>query len=93
MRLYILQIKVFYGKGVDQDYEQALKYYEQAAEMGDVDAMYRAGVIYANLDGEYGTTSIPAKAEYWLSIALHFTDDQEMIDDINEILPYVTPGY
>lgn len=91
--MYDVGYMLEYGQGVDQDYEQALKYYEQAAEQGNVDAMYQTGRIYANLDGKYGTTSIPAKAEYWLSIALHFTDDPEMIEDINEILPYVTPGY
>ena len=91
--MYSAGFMLEYGQGVNQDYEQALKYYEQAAELGDIDAMYRAGLIYANLDGKYGTTSIPAKAAYWLSVALQLTDDQEMIDNIWEILPYVTPMY
>lgn len=60
--MYSAGFMLEYGQGVNHDYEQALKYYEQAAEPGDVDAMYRAGLIYANLDGKYRTTSIPEKA-------------------------------
>ena len=90
--MYIVGFMLEYGQGVSQDYEQALKYYLQAANLGDEDAMYRAGMIYANLDGEYGNTSIPEEAEYWLSLALRFTDDQELTDSISKILPYVTLG-
>ena len=90
--MYIVGFMLEYGQGVSQDYEQALKYYLQAANLGDEDAMYRAGMIYANLDGEYGNTSIPEEAEYWLSLALRFTDDQEPTDSISKILPYVTLG-
>ncbi len=91
--MYSVGFMLEHGQGVDQDYEQALKYYLQAADLGDEDAMYRAGRIYANLDGEYGPTSRPAEAEHWLSLALHFTEDEELIDSIYEILPYVRPGY
>ncbi len=36
------------GKGVPQDYAQAVLWYRKAAEQGDAKAEYRLGVLYAN---------------------------------------------
>jgi TPR repeat protein len=36
------------GLGVEQSYEKAFEYYEQAAQQGDTSAMAHLGVMYAN---------------------------------------------
>lgn len=40
------------GRGVPQNYTEAMKYYQQAAEQGDAGAQYNIGVMYFNGEGE-----------------------------------------
>ena len=46
MRNIILVWMYYHGKGVAQDYKQAVKLYRQAAEQGYAEAQYRLGVVY-----------------------------------------------
>jgi TPR repeat protein len=39
------------GQGVQQDYEEAVKWYQLAAEQGDSDAQYMLGLMYKNGQG------------------------------------------
>ena len=39
------------GRGVPQDYTQAVAWYRKAAEQGEADAQYQLGVMYANGQG------------------------------------------
>ncbi|WP_158652213.1 tetratricopeptide repeat protein [Helicobacter felis] len=42
------------GQGVAQDYEQALKLYQEAADAGDPDGYVRIGLLFINAQGEKG---------------------------------------
>ena len=50
------------GRGVAQDYRQALAWYQRAGEAGSVTGMFNAGVIY---DAGLGAAPDPAKAASW----------------------------
>ena len=39
------------GQGVQQDYEEAVKWYRLGAEQGDIDAQYNLGLMYENGQG------------------------------------------
>jgi TPR repeat protein len=39
------------GLGVEQSYEKAFEYYEQAAQLGHAQAQYNLGCCYANGEG------------------------------------------
>ena len=39
------------GRGVRQDYAEALRWYRKAAEQGDVQAQYNLGLMYYNGQG------------------------------------------
>ena len=39
------------GNGVEQNIEEAIKYYKMAVEKGDIDAMYNLGSMYQYGDG------------------------------------------
>ena len=41
----------YYGRGVEQDYGKALKWYRRAAEQGHADAQFSLGVMYRNGQG------------------------------------------
>ena len=43
-----LGIMYAYGRGIPQDYAEALKWYRKAAEQGDARAQTNLGVMYAN---------------------------------------------
>ncbi|PKY56155.1 HCP-like protein [Rhizophagus irregularis] len=57
-----------YGKGVEQDVSEALKYFEKAAEDGVKVAMYNAGNMYYN---GIGCTKDIEKAKYYLKLAAY----------------------
>ena len=48
---YNLGFMYNHGKGVPQDYAEAMKWYRLAAEQGDADAQYIVGVMYHNGEG------------------------------------------
>ena len=62
----ILGLMYKFGKGVTQDYKQAVKWYRKAAEQGDVDAQYNLGLMYAS--GK-GVTQDYVLAHMWWDIA------------------------
>ena len=39
------------GDGLEQDFKEAFKWYQKAADQGDADAQYSLGLMYANGDG------------------------------------------
>ena len=60
------------GKGVDQDYKTAVKWYRLAAKQGYADAQYNLGVMYETGQG------VPQNyvfAHMWLNIAASSGDD------------------
>jgi len=54
------------GRGMDQDYAEALRWWQSAAEQGLVDAQYALGNIYA---GGSGVAKDPIMAYMWYGIA------------------------
>ena len=46
--LFELGSKYYYGRGVPQDFTEAVKWYRMAAEKGSADAQYNLGVCYRN---------------------------------------------
>ncbi|MBR2254285.1 MAG: sel1 repeat family protein [Candidatus Methanomethylophilaceae archaeon] len=50
-----------YGKGVDQDNEEAVKWYKMAAEQGDPYAMYNLGIMCSNGLGIKRNCSVAAR--------------------------------
>ena len=54
------------GEGVPQDYAEAVKWHQLAAEQGDADAQFQLGLKY--LDGE-GVPQDYARAYGWLNLA------------------------
>lgn len=61
-----LGVSYYYGNGVKQDYAEALKWYQKAAEHGNERAQYNLASLYA--DG-LGTTRDAAKAAQWYAKA------------------------
>ncbi|CAB4482496.1 unnamed protein product [Rhizophagus irregularis] len=59
---------LYHGKGVDQNFSEALKYFEKAAEDGFKVAMYDAGNMYYN---GIGCTKDIEKAKYYLKLAAY----------------------
>jgi TPR repeat protein len=54
----------FGGRGVAQNYVDAHKWCEMAAELGESSAQRNLSLIYEN---GYGVTRDPEKAQYWNS--------------------------
>ncbi|PKB98354.1 HCP-like protein [Rhizophagus irregularis] len=59
---------LYHGKGVDQNFSEALKYFEKAAEDGFKVAMYNAGNMYYN---GIGCTKDIEKAKYYMKLAAY----------------------
>ena len=59
---YNLGVMYSSGKGVKQNYAEAVKWYRKAAEQSDADAQAYLGVMYSN--GE-GVKRNPSKAKEW----------------------------
>ncbi|CAB4482492.1 unnamed protein product [Rhizophagus irregularis] len=59
---------LYHGFGVDQNFSEALKYFEKAAEDGFKVAMYNAGNMYYN---GIGCTKDIEKAKYYLKLAAY----------------------
>ena len=53
----------YYGKGVERNYESAFKLYEIAADNGDINAIFKLGVMYK--DGHYVEASYVDAFEMW----------------------------
>ncbi|MGE3259322.1 MAG: tetratricopeptide repeat protein [Geobacter sp.] len=54
------------GEGVKQDYKQAAKWYQKAADQGHASAQYNLGIVYEN---GYGITQNYSIAHMWYNIA------------------------
>ena len=54
------------GRGVPQDYVEAVKWYRKAAEQGDASAQYNLGVMYYN--GQ-GVPQDYIQAHMWLNLS------------------------
>ncbi|PKB98024.1 hypothetical protein RhiirA5_466140, partial [Rhizophagus irregularis] len=59
---------LYHGKGVDQKFSEALKYFEKAAEDDFKVAMYNAGSMY--YDG-FGCTKDIEKTKYYMKLAIY----------------------
>ncbi|GBC03980.1 hypothetical protein RclHR1_05430010 [Rhizophagus clarus] len=63
---------LYNGKGVEQNFSEALKYFEKAAEEGFKVAMYNAGNMYYN---GIGCTKDIEKAKYYMNLAAYNEHD------------------
>ena len=63
------------GQGVEQSYEKAKEHYEQAAQLGDAQAQYHLGRMYAT--GE-GVVKNEAEAHALWTLAAAQGDDQSI---------------
>ena len=61
------------GRGVEQSYERAFEYYEQAADLGHADAQFALGLLYAT--GQ-GVTKDELKAKEWWTASAAQGDEQ-----------------
>ena len=52
----------YFGRGVPQDYEEAVKWYRKAADLGNADAMYSLAVMYSH---GRGVQRDPSAAGKW----------------------------
>ena len=49
--MYNIGVLYAYGRGVAQDYQQAMAWFHKAANAGNANAMYNIGVLYDNGQG------------------------------------------
>ena len=72
------------GIGTEQDYAQALRWYELAAKNGNPDAMYSLGVMYG--DGK-GTKNNEREAAKWLRKAADAGHEEaaELLKSYNDL--------
>lgn len=54
------------GRGMPQDYKEAVKWYHQAAEQGNADAQFKLGRMYAN---GYGVPQDYVQAHMWFNLS------------------------
>jgi TPR repeat protein len=59
-------ISYYYGYGVSQDYNEAIKWYSKAAEQGHAESQYYLGMIY---DNGYGVPQDYAQAHMWFNLS------------------------
>lgn len=69
------------GKGVKQDYTEAVKWYSKAAEQGDAYAQFNLGVKYYK--GE-GVKRNPSKAKEWFRKACD-NGEQDACDALRKL--------
>ena len=81
--MYNAAFMLSHDVGVAQDHAKSFSYYLQAANMGDGDSMYALGVMYAEGNG---TAQDYDRAEYWLELALEFTEDSDLRDKASQLL-------
>jgi hypothetical protein len=74
---------LYNGKGVEQNFSEALKYFEKAAEDGLKIAMYNAGNMYYKGDG---CTRDIEKAKYYMDLSAYngFEPAIEFLDKFNQ---------
>lgn len=65
--MYSLGIMYENGEGVEQDFNEAIKWYSQAAAAGSVDAMYNIGVLCYNGTGV--EEDEPQAVRWWIKAA------------------------
>ena len=65
--MYNLGVMYEHGLGVEQSYERAFEYYEQAADLGLATAQYSLGVMYYKGDGV--ERDIAKAREWWTKAA------------------------
>lgn len=49
--MYAIGYMYYNGEGVEQDYAEAMEWFEKAAEQGSAEAMYAMGYMYHNGEG------------------------------------------
>ncbi len=71
------------GRGVTQDYAEAVRWYREAADQGLAAAQFNLGLMYYN--GQ-GVTQDYAEAHMWLNVAASRAsgDDQKRYADARE---------
>ena len=82
---YDLGVMLYEGEGLIQNFAQAIKYFELAANQGHPDAYFNLGVIYA--EGEGVQINLP-RAYAYLRFAdvLGAADTHEALDEISREL-------
>ena len=68
-----------YGKGVAQNYEEALKWYKKAADQGNAWSQYKIGKFYYH---GYGVEKNCHEAEKWFQLAAN-KGNQDAINILN----------
>jgi uncharacterized protein len=63
---FFLGVMYFRGQGVEQDFQQSLKWYLKAAEQGDAQAQSKLGVMFGN---GHGIPQDIVQAHKWYSLA------------------------
>ncbi|MCW8884525.1 MAG: sel1 repeat family protein [Motiliproteus sp.] len=71
--LFNLAILYDQGLGAEEDIQQALDYYQQAARLGSRSAAYQLGIIYLN---DKRIEPDPVQAQRWLTVAAHDGDEE-----------------
>lgn len=71
------------GRGVERDYEVAMRYYQAAARMGSAHGMEGIGVLYAN--GQGVTRNVPEALAHWLVAAA--AGDQDAAALLERFMP------
>ena len=66
---YNLGVMYATGRGVTQDYAEAVRWYRLAAGQGDADAQYNLGVMYAN---GRGVSQDAAEAVRWYQADIRY---------------------
>ena len=69
---YHLGIAYNEGKGVPQDYKQAVKWYKKAAEQGQTSAQFNLGAMYAN---GHGVPQDNVYAHMWFNLVAASGDE------------------
>ena len=68
----------YFGKGVQQDYNQAVDWYKKAAGQGDATAQNNLGICYANGQG--------VKQDYKQAVLWYKKDTEQSTDDAQDII-------
>jgi TPR repeat protein len=71
--MYNLGDMYYKGQGVEQSYEKAKEYYEQAAQLGHAEAQFNLGVMYYH--GQGIETNMNKTKEWWQKAAAQNHDN------------------
>ena len=76
------------GEGIAEDYKEAVKWYEKAAEQGDISSQVNLGVMY--FMGQGGPPDY-VQAHMWYSVAAANGDEEaeRLMDDVERRMTFL----